>query len=91
MTLRFQHRDGTVDRVDGAAIKFHFAELAALRTGQLERKVGRGFPHHPLLNAAAQRTSDGVGGSLDLAEVNRPSRPPFGGMKVGRRLRGFTH
>ena len=67
MTLGFQHDDRPVGGVDGAAIELHFAERAAVGTRQLGRNVGRGFPHHPLLNVAAQGASDGVGGGLDLS------------------------
>jgi hypothetical protein len=77
--------------VDGAAIKLHFAERAAVWTRQLGRNVGHGFPHHPLLNVAAQGASDGVGGGLDLTEMNGAARPTFGGLKIGGRFRGLPH
>lgn len=91
MTLGFKHHHRAVGRVNGAAVKLHLAKLAALGTGQLGREVGHGFPHHPLLNAAAESASDGVGGGLDLTEMNRSARPPFGGLKIGGRFRGLTH
>jgi hypothetical protein len=43
------------------------------------------------LNAAAQGTSDGVGGSLDLAEVNGSACPAFGGFEIGGRFRRLLH
>ena len=91
MTLRFQHDDRPVGRVDGAAIELHFAQHAAVGTRQLGRSVGRGFPDHPLLNVAAQDASDGVGGGLDLTEMNGAARPTFGGLKIGGRFGGLPH
>jgi hypothetical protein len=43
VTLGFKHHDGTVGRVNSAAIKLHFAQHAAVGTGQLRRDVGHGF------------------------------------------------
>jgi hypothetical protein len=77
--------------LNGAAVKLHLAKLAALGTGQLGGNVGHGLPNHPLLNAAAQRTTHGMRGGFDLTEMNGAARPPFGGLKVRRRLRRLTH
>jgi len=91
MTLGFEDHDGAVGRVDGAAIELHFAERPAIGTGQLWRDVCHGFSHHPLLNATAQDAADGVGGSLDLTEMNGAGCPAFGGLKIGSRFGGLPH
>jgi len=91
MTLWFQHDDGPVGRVDGAAIKLHLAERAAVGTRQLQRDIGGGFTHRPFLNADAQGATDSVGGGFNLAEMDRAFRPPFGCMKIGGGFSGFLH
>jgi hypothetical protein len=91
MTLGLKDHDGTIGRVDGAAIELYFAERATVGTGQLWRNVGHGFSHHPLLNAAAQDASDGVGSGLDLTEMNGPASAAFGGLEIGGRFGGLPH
>lgn len=73
------------------AVKLDLAECAAVGTGQFRRDVGGSFPYHPFLDPRAQGTPDGMSIAFDLAEMNRPAAPSFGGLEVGRRLCRLPH
>jgi len=91
MALGFQHDDRPVGGLDSAAVERNLAERAAVGTWQFERDGGGGFADRPLLNADTQGAPDGMGGGLDLAEMNRAFASPFGCLKISGSLGGFLY